>query len=148
MAVSAAMQQSLERQPAAEGLQVTPVDLKHLRRYTLGDAGLEREILDLFFGQLPTTIAALAAAATPKEWKVAAHTLKGSGRAVGPGASPASPSKRSIPKASPIPRMWRTPSNFWKKPPTKPVISSRPPTVEAPEAPALPGRGPSSTITL
>jgi HPt (histidine-containing phosphotransfer) domain-containing protein len=83
MRVSAAMQQSLEREPAAEGLQVTPIDLKHLRRYTLGDAGLEREILDLFFGQLPTSIAALAAAETPKDWKVAAHTLKGSGRAVG-----------------------------------------------------------------
>lgn len=83
MRVSAAMQQSLEREPAAEGLQVTPIDLKHLRRYTLGNAGLEREILDLFFGQLPTTISALSAAATPKDWKVAAHTLKGSGRAVG-----------------------------------------------------------------
>ena len=83
MRVSAAMQQTVEREAAAEGLQVTPVDLKHLRRYTLGDAGLEREILELFFGQLPATIAALASAATPKDWKVAAHTLKGSGRAVG-----------------------------------------------------------------
>lgn len=83
MRVSAALQHSVHREPAAEGLQVMPVDLKHLRRYTLGDAALEREILDLFFNQLPATIAALAAAATPKDWKVAAHTLKGSGRAVG-----------------------------------------------------------------
>jgi HPt (histidine-containing phosphotransfer) domain-containing protein len=83
MRVSAAMRQSVEPEPAAEGLQVTPVDLKHLRRYTLGDAGLEREILELFLGQLPNTIAALASAATPKDWRIAAHTLKGSGRAVG-----------------------------------------------------------------
>lgn len=83
MRVSAAMRQSVESEPAAEGLQVTPVDLKHLRRYTLGDPGLEREILELFLGQLPSTIASLAAAATPKDWRVAAHTLKGSGRAVG-----------------------------------------------------------------
>ncbi|MEQ1718528.1 MAG: Hpt domain-containing protein [Hyphomicrobium sp.] len=64
-------------------LQLTPVDLKHLRRYTLGDASLEREVLDLFLGQLPQTIAALGAAASEKDWKMAAHTLKGSGRAVG-----------------------------------------------------------------
>lgn len=83
MRSSAAVQQSVECERGAEGLQVTPVDLKHLRRYTLGDADLEREILGLFFGQLPATISALAAAATPKDWKIAAHTLKGSGRAVG-----------------------------------------------------------------
>lgn len=66
-----------------ERLQLDPVDLKHLRRYTLGDAALEREVLDLFFGQLPATLSALSNARTPQDWKVAAHTLKGSGRAVG-----------------------------------------------------------------
>lgn len=65
------------------GLQLKPVDLKHLAKYTLGDRGLEREILELFFKQLPSTVAALKAASTSKEWQVAAHTLKGSGRAVG-----------------------------------------------------------------
>jgi HPt (histidine-containing phosphotransfer) domain-containing protein len=67
----------------SEPLQVSPVDLKHLRRYTMGDANLEKEILDLFLGQLPKTIQALADAVNEREWKVAAHTLKGSGRAVG-----------------------------------------------------------------
>jgi len=66
-----------------ERLQVDPVDLKHLRRYTFGDAALEREVLELFFAQLPATLKALGTAQTPKDWKVAAHTLKGSGRAVG-----------------------------------------------------------------
>jgi HPt (histidine-containing phosphotransfer) domain-containing protein len=66
-----------------ESLQLTPVDLKHLRRYTMGDVSLEREVLDLFLGQLPQTMAALGTAKTEKEWKIAAHTLKGSGRAVG-----------------------------------------------------------------
>jgi len=69
--------------PAAEGFHLTPVDLKHLRRYTLGDLGLEREVLSLFLAQLPETISALGAARTDKDWKIAAHTLKGSGRAVG-----------------------------------------------------------------
>jgi HPt (histidine-containing phosphotransfer) domain-containing protein len=60
-----------------------PVDLVHLRRYTLGDKALEAEILQLFLAQLPETIAALRSAATERDWKVAAHTLKGSSRAVG-----------------------------------------------------------------
>jgi hypothetical protein len=60
-----------------------PVDLAHLRRYTLGDRGLELEILGLFVDQLPITIAALREAPTEKDWGLAAHTLKGSARAVG-----------------------------------------------------------------
>lgn len=67
----------------ADALHVAPVDLKHLRRYTLGDAKLEREVLDLFLAQLPETIRALGTAQSEKDWRVAAHTLKGSGRAVG-----------------------------------------------------------------
>lgn len=68
---------------AGDTLQLDPVDLKHLQRYTLGDSNLEREVLDLFLAQLPATIAALGAAQTENDWRVAAHTLKGSGRAVG-----------------------------------------------------------------
>jgi HPt (histidine-containing phosphotransfer) domain-containing protein len=60
-----------------------PVDLQHLRRYTFGDQALEKEILSLFMTQLPETIAALRAATNQKDWKVAAHTLKGSCRTVG-----------------------------------------------------------------
>lgn len=60
-----------------------PVDLEHLRRYTLGDKALEDEILRLFLAQLPETIASLRSAATERDWKMAAHTLKGSSRAVG-----------------------------------------------------------------
>jgi HPt (histidine-containing phosphotransfer) domain-containing protein len=59
------------------------IDLEHLRRYTLGDPGLELEILGLFAGQLPITIGALEHATTDKDWGMAAHTLKGSARAVG-----------------------------------------------------------------
>lgn len=60
-----------------------PVDLEHLRRYTLGNRELELEILGLFVDQLPVTIGALKSAATDNEWGMAAHTLKGSARAVG-----------------------------------------------------------------
>ena len=59
------------------------VDLVHLRRYTLGDAVLEKEVLSLFLGQLPELMTALRSAANERDWKMAAHALKGSGRAVG-----------------------------------------------------------------
>lgn len=60
-----------------------PVDRAHLGRYTLADPRLEREILGLFVAQLPLTIEAMRFAATDKDWRTAAHTLKGSARAVG-----------------------------------------------------------------
>lgn len=66
-----------------EPLDAKPVDLTHLRRYTMGDVNLEKEVLDLFLGQLPLTIQALSEATTERDWMVAAHTLKGSSRAVG-----------------------------------------------------------------
>ena len=59
------------------------IDHEHLRRYTLGDPGIELEILGLFAEQLPITIGALEHATTDKDWGMAAHTLKGSARAVG-----------------------------------------------------------------
>jgi HPt (histidine-containing phosphotransfer) domain-containing protein len=69
---------------AADGSAVEmPVDLAHLRRYTLGDRSLEAEVLGLFLAQLPETIASLRSAATERDWKMAAHALKGSSRAVG-----------------------------------------------------------------
>lgn len=60
-----------------------PIDFAHLRRFTQGDKALENEVLDLFAAQVPETINALKSAKTDKDWQMAAHTLKGSGRAVG-----------------------------------------------------------------
>ena len=65
------------------GRAESPIDLAHLRRFTMGDEALEVEILGLFADQLPVTIAALKQADTEKAWGIAAHTLKGSARAVG-----------------------------------------------------------------
>jgi len=59
----------------------SPIDLEHLRRMTLGDAGLEREVLAMFAAQTVSLIGALAA--LPPEAGVLAHTLKGSARAIG-----------------------------------------------------------------
>jgi HPt (histidine-containing phosphotransfer) domain-containing protein len=72
------------RYPRPEGtLGMRPVDRNFLRRFTLGNAALEREVLLLFVEQAPLYVARLAAATDQKEWHAAAHTLKGSARAVG-----------------------------------------------------------------
>jgi HPt (histidine-containing phosphotransfer) domain-containing protein len=58
-----------------------PIDIAHLRRMTLGDGGLEREVLAMFAGQSAGLIAALAG--LPADAAALAHTLKGSARAIG-----------------------------------------------------------------
>ena len=60
-----------------------PVDLVHLSRYTLGDRALEREVLELFCVQSAIYVDRLRAASSDKEWTDAAHSLKGSARAIG-----------------------------------------------------------------
>lgn len=59
------------------------IDLAHLKRFTLGNADLEAEILKLFADQLPVTLGYLRADASPADWKYATHTLKGAARGVG-----------------------------------------------------------------
>lgn len=60
-----------------------PLDLVHLSKYTLGDRGLETELLGLFRAQAGIYIARLETAACAKEWRDAAHSLKGSARGLG-----------------------------------------------------------------
>jgi HPt (histidine-containing phosphotransfer) domain-containing protein len=69
--------------------QVAPVqaeggfDRQHLARYTMDNADLEREIIGLFLQQLPAIVETLKVAASRDDWRMAAHTLKGSAAAVG-----------------------------------------------------------------
>ena len=58
-----------------------PIDIAHLKRMTLGDPGLEREVLAMFAGQAVRLIEALAA--QPADAAEIAHTLNGSARAIG-----------------------------------------------------------------
>jgi HPt (histidine-containing phosphotransfer) domain-containing protein len=60
-----------------------PLDRAHLARYTLGDTSLEQEVLSLFLGQMPTYLADLSSARDEQAFKAAAHTIKGSARAIG-----------------------------------------------------------------
>lgn len=68
----------------ADCMDARPViDRAYLARFTLGNAALEREVLQLFAGQVPGYVAALADARSVQAWREAAHTLKGSAAAVG-----------------------------------------------------------------
>jgi HPt (histidine-containing phosphotransfer) domain-containing protein len=58
-----------------------PIDLAHLARMTLGDAGLERQVLVMFAGQAAGLVGKLAL--LPAEAGALAHMLSGSARAVG-----------------------------------------------------------------
>jgi len=58
-----------------------PIDIEHLRRMTLGDNSLEREVLAMFSAQAVSLFGTLAA--LPNDSGALAHTLKGSARAIG-----------------------------------------------------------------
>jgi len=60
-----------------------PFDRAHLAKFTFGDLAVESEILTLFAEQLPRLVNDLEQAELAETWMVAAHTLKGSSRAIG-----------------------------------------------------------------
>jgi HPt (histidine-containing phosphotransfer) domain-containing protein len=57
------------------------VDLDHLKRMTLGEAALEREVLELFLKQTSRLLTELAD--QPTQAGALSHMLKGSARAIG-----------------------------------------------------------------
>jgi HPt (histidine-containing phosphotransfer) domain-containing protein len=90
MAMPAQMHDGLERgslgtlRPRASARSHdTPIDWTHLSRFTMNDRALEREVLGLFAAEAPRYLARMHATASRKDWIEAAHTLKGSARAVG-----------------------------------------------------------------
>jgi HPt (histidine-containing phosphotransfer) domain-containing protein len=60
-----------------------PIDRAYFARFTMGNAALEREVLELFATQVPLYLERLRAAQFGKDWKDAAHTIKGSASAIG-----------------------------------------------------------------
>lgn len=60
-----------------------PIDVEHLNQFTLGDRGLEREILTLFRDQLHLHLETLSGDCCAEIWKETTHTLKGAARGVG-----------------------------------------------------------------
>ena len=60
----------------------TAIDQQHLSRMTLGDRGLEREVLQLFLRQTSIMLARIAGGG-PALVAAASHTLNGSARGIG-----------------------------------------------------------------
>jgi HPt (histidine-containing phosphotransfer) domain-containing protein len=83
MGMYSAAEDLVEVRPQLARRSDAPIDRAHLARYTFGSVELELEVLGLFAGQAPETLAMLTAADQTKAWRDAAHTLKGSARAVG-----------------------------------------------------------------
>jgi HPt (histidine-containing phosphotransfer) domain-containing protein len=76
---------SVVRTPADARDQLTgdAIDRAYLARFTLGNAALEAEVLQLFADQVPIYLRSLREARSRKTWREAAHTIKGSASAVG-----------------------------------------------------------------
>ena len=79
VAATSLSEPTIQQRPRA----ACPIDHTFLARYTFGNRALEIEVLQLFAHQAPDYLEALKSAATEKSWRDAAHTLKGSARAVG-----------------------------------------------------------------
>ncbi|MEM7424614.1 MAG: Hpt domain-containing protein [Pseudomonadota bacterium] len=60
-----------------------PIDMKHLCHYTMGDVDLAQEVLNLFRVQARLYVEALQKPGSQDDWKLAAHTLKGSAQGIG-----------------------------------------------------------------
>lgn len=67
----------------ADKLAMDAVDRAYLARFTLGNAALEREVLELFAAQAPVYLQRLREASCIKAWREATHTIKGSASAIG-----------------------------------------------------------------
>jgi HPt (histidine-containing phosphotransfer) domain-containing protein len=78
--LSAATTRPGERSPSASIER--PIDLVHLARMTLGDRGLEREVLQLFDRQAAILMERIQTA-PPQDIAALVHTLKGSAGAIG-----------------------------------------------------------------
>ena len=69
-----------------DGMRSRPIDLVYLSRQTLGDPGLETEILLLFSEMAGTYLKRAVENAVPEEREMALHSLKGAAAGIGAGA--------------------------------------------------------------
>lgn len=60
-------------------------DFAYFDAYTSGDEALQREVLQLFFGQVDSLLERLDPAGSREDWQAGAHAIKGGARGVGLG---------------------------------------------------------------
>jgi HPt (histidine-containing phosphotransfer) domain-containing protein len=72
-----------EAEPTCEERGGEVFDADHLRRYTLGDKALEKELLGLFRAQARLQIDLISAAACEADFSASVHALKGAALAMG-----------------------------------------------------------------
>jgi HPt (histidine-containing phosphotransfer) domain-containing protein len=70
-------------QPEAKPARRLPIDLNHLHNQTMGDRGLQREVLKIFLRHSAEQLQRLKAAESVAERREAAHSLLGSARGIG-----------------------------------------------------------------
>lgn len=58
-------------------------DFAYFDQYTSGDEALQREVLQLFFGQVVGLVADLDPEGSDQDWRAGAHAIKGGARGVG-----------------------------------------------------------------
>lgn len=71
---------------AASVMKEPVIDRQALDRHTMGNAALQQELFILFFDQMPVYIDQLddaLASGDTESWRMAAHGIKGSSRALG-----------------------------------------------------------------
>ena len=66
-------------------MSVSDFDFEYFDGYTSGDDPLQREVLQLFFGQVSSLLEKFIEGAAPDVWQTTAHAIKGSARGVGMG---------------------------------------------------------------
>jgi len=76
---SAPLQQAPVQRPAGQRV----IDLVHLARQTLGDRGLEHEVLRIYDQGVKTYLQRLKSAQSPEDIKITLHSLKGASIGVG-----------------------------------------------------------------
>jgi len=81
-----AVKSNPEVQAQPDGMRSRPIDLVYLSRQTLGDPGLESEILILFSQMASTYLKRAVENTTPEDRKMALHALKGAAAGIGAGA--------------------------------------------------------------
>lgn len=72
-----------ESQPSSSPMTLKPVDLVHLSKQSFGSKDLENELLGLFLSHSQQCLIRLRGAETHQDWANAAHSIKGSARAIG-----------------------------------------------------------------